>query len=186
MVKNNNGKDLPDFFCVATDFQTAAKAQGSKTWLSNKGENILVSFYFQPSILPPQQIYFNCFFALTVRKVLSLYVDNVIIKKPNDIYVEDKKIAGILIEHSIQGEKLNYTIAGVGINVNQTQFDVSLPNPTSLKLITKKNLSREHILQEIVQFGRAYYNKLQNGAFMELEKEYELYVRTIEKTAKSD
>jgi BirA family biotin operon repressor/biotin-[acetyl-CoA-carboxylase] ligase len=174
---NQNGTRLPDFFYVATNFQTAGKGQGSKVWLSNKGENILATFYFQPTILPQQQIYFNYFVALTLRKVLSQYVDNVMIKKPNDIYVEDKKIAGILIEHHIQGEKLKYSIAGVGINVNQTQFDPSLPNPISLKLLTKKNLSREKILEEIVHFGQYYYNKLQNGAFMELENEYESYVK---------
>jgi BirA family biotin operon repressor/biotin-[acetyl-CoA-carboxylase] ligase len=129
----SNGISLPDFFYVATNFQTAGKGQGSKVWLSNKGENILATFYFQPSILPQQQIYFNYFFALTLRKVLSQYIDNVVIKKPNDLYVDGKKIAGILIEHHIQGDKLKYSVAGVGINVNQTQFDPSLPNPVSLK-----------------------------------------------------
>ncbi|MCL1850809.1 MAG: biotin--[acetyl-CoA-carboxylase] ligase [Bacteroidetes bacterium] len=172
----NTGSRLPDFFCVASDFQTAGKGQGNKSWLSAKGENILASFYFQPSILPQQQLYFNCFFALTVRKVLSQYIDNVMIKKPNDIYVEDKKVAGILIEHHIQGEQLKYSVAGVGINVNQTHFDPVLPNPTSLKLLIGKNISREVLLEEIIQVGKEYYHQLQAGAFMELENEYESYV----------
>jgi BirA family biotin operon repressor/biotin-[acetyl-CoA-carboxylase] ligase len=189
---------------VATNFQTAGKGQGKKTWQSNKGENILASFYFQPAILPPQQIYFNYFFALTIRKVISLFVEtrrssttltdrptslqnhNVMIKKPNDIWVDDKKIAGILIEHHIQGEKLKYSVAGIGININQIQFDEKLPNPTSLKLITKENLSREKILQEIVQIGRKYYNKLQNGAFIELENEYESYIKNVKIEEKTD
>jgi BirA family biotin operon repressor/biotin-[acetyl-CoA-carboxylase] ligase len=158
---------------VATDFQTAAKAQGNKTWLSNKGENILVSFYFQPPLLPPQQIYFNYFFALTIRKTLSLYVNNVMIKKPNDIYVRDKKIAGILIEHHIQGDKLNYTVAGVGININQMQFDENLPNPVSLKMISGETYNRETILQQIIKVGEEYYHKLKNNSFTELENEYE-------------
>ena len=177
IVENNGGQPLSDFFYVSADFQTAGKGQGSKTWQSNSGENILVSFYFKPQILPPQQIYFNCFFALAIRKVLSQYVSHVFIKKPNDIYVNDKKIAGILIEHHIQGETLKYSVAGVGINVNQTNFDKSLVNPTSLKILTKKTLSRQKILEEIVQIGQNYYNKLQNGAFMELETEYESYVK---------
>jgi len=186
IVENNKktGTCLPDFFCVATNFQTVGKGQGNKAWLSTKGENILASFYFQPLILPQQQIYFNYFFALTIRKIISLHThkDNVTIKKPNDIYVEDKKIAGILIEHHIQGEKLNYSIAGVGININQTQFDPKLPNPTSLKLITGKEHNREIILKKIVQIGAAYYNKLQNNAFIELENEYESYVKIKEKS----
>jgi len=173
IVEKNSEKSLPDFYCVVADFQTAGKGQGSKTWQSAKGENILVSFYFQPNISPNQQIYFNYFFALTIRKVISLYVNNVTIKKPNDIWVDDKKIAGILIEHHIQGEKLKYSVAGVGINVNQTQFDPELPNPTSLNLILKSTLSREKILEEIIEIGKKYYEKLRNGAFLELEREYE-------------
>jgi len=167
---------LPDFYCVTTNFQTAGKGQGAKSWMSNKGENILASFYFKPPISPPQQIYFNYFFALTIRKVLSQYVDDVMIKKPNDIYAGDKKMVGILIEHHIQGETLKYSVAGVGINVNQTEFDPALPNPTSLKLITGKEFNREKILEEIVQKGKEYYKKLQNGAFTELENEYESYL----------
>ena len=178
IVEKNVGKALSDFFCMFTNFQTAGKGQGSKSWQSNNGENILVSFYFKPHILPKQQIYFNYFFALTIRKTLSHYVSNVFIKKPNDIYVNDKKIAGILIEHHIQGEILKYSIAGVGINVNQTNFDKSLTNPTSLQLLTAKNLSRQDILEKIVHFGQTYYNKLQKGAFMELEYEYEQFVKT--------
>jgi len=173
---------MPDFFCVATNFQTAGKGQRNKVWMSNKGENILVSFYFQPLILPQLQIYFNYFFALTIREVLSLYVSDVKIKKPNDIWVADKKIAGILIEHHIQGEKLNYSVAGVGININQTQFDETLPNPTSLKLIAGKDFNREIVLEEIVKYGKGYYNKLQKGAFIELENEYESYVKIETKT----
>ena len=181
--KNKNaGTNMPDFFCVATNFQTAGKGQRNKVWMSNKGENILVSFYFQPLILPQLQIYFNYFFALTIREVLSLYVSDVKIKKPNDIWVADKKIAGILIEHHIQGEKLNYSVAGVGININQTQFDETLPNPTSLKLIAGKDFNREIVLEEIVKYGKGYYNKLQKGAFIELENEYESYVKIETKT----
>ena len=181
--KNRN---LPDFYCVTTNFQTAGKGQGTKSWKSNKGENILASFYFQPQILPPQQIYFNYFFALTIRKVLSQYVDDVMIKKPNDIYVGAEKMVGILIEHHIQGDTLKYSVAGVGINVNQTQFDPALPNPTSLKLITGKEFSREKILKEIVQEGAIYYNKLQTGAFAELENEYESYVKIFKIEKKPD
>ena len=175
IVEKNDS--LPDFYCVATNFQTAGKGQGNKKWMSNKGENILASFYFQPQIVPSQQIYFNYFFALTIRKVLSQYIDDVMIKKPNDIYVGDKKIVGILIEHHIQGEILKYSVAGAGINVNQTQFDPALPHPTSLKLITGKAFSREKILEELVQIGKDYYKKLQTGAFQELENEYESYVK---------
>jgi BirA family biotin operon repressor/biotin-[acetyl-CoA-carboxylase] ligase len=183
IVENNNKTEnfLPDFYCVATHFQTAGKGQGNKVWLSAKGENILASFYFQPKILPNQQIYFNYFFALTIRKIISLYVPDVTIKKPNDIYVGENKIAGMLIEHHIQGERLNYTVAGVGININQTRFDATLPNPTSLKLLTGKSFIVEEILEKIVQIGKDYYNKMQNGALKELENEYESYVRIEER-----
>ena len=107
--------ELPDYFCVAADFQSAGRGQGSNRWQSDRGQNILASLLFKPSYPPAHQFVLNQCFALSVRKLLSKFVDGVKIKWPNDIYVGFEKIAGILIEHSIEGEHIKNTIAGVGI-----------------------------------------------------------------------
>ena len=72
------------------------------------------------------------------------------IKWPNDIYVDNKKIAGILIENKVRGKVIYETIAGIGINVNQVQFDSSIPNPTSVRLITGSEMPITNILNELV------------------------------------
>ena len=71
------------------------------------------------------------------------------IKWPNDIYVKNDKIAGILIENSIMGEKLEYSVAGIGLNINQEKFLSNAPNPVSLKLITGSDYDLSDLLCKI-------------------------------------
>lgn len=169
-LRNNN---LNDFFAVCTDFQTSGRGQEKNVWQSNPGENILISLYFMPPFPPSKQFVFNRFFSLTVRKTLDKYVSGVKIKWPNDIYVNDKKIAGILIEHTIAGDTIAGTIAGVGININQTLFDHHLPNPTSLKLETGCQYDTAALIREMIDIGKnSYYPLLLNRQYNLLKDEY--------------
>ena len=169
-LRNNN---LNDFFAVCTDFQTSGRGQEKNVWQSNPGENILISLYFMPPLPPSRQFIFNRFFSLTVRKTLDKYVSGVKIKWPNDIYVNDKKIAGILIEHTIAGDTIAGTIAGVGININQTLFNPLLPNPTSLKLETGCHYDTAELIREMIDIGKNdYYPLLINRQYDVLKDEY--------------
>jgi len=169
-LKNNS---LSDFFALYTDYQTFGRGEGQNKWQSNRGENILLSLYFIPPLPPSQQFEFNRFFSLTVRKTLANYIPGVKIKWPNDIYVNDKKIAGILIEHSISGDTMAGTIAGVGININQTLFDPLLPNPTSLKLETGSQYDIISLIHEMIDIGEnIYYSMLINRQYNLLKEEY--------------
>ena len=94
------------------------------------------------------------------------------IKWPNDIIVNHHKIAGILIEHSVVGNRLAHSIAGVGININQTSFRTDIPHPTSLKLMTGKNYDVESLLKELVVSCQKYYKTLKENKFHFLEEEY--------------
>lgn len=142
--------ELPDGFCVVADFQSAGRGQGSNRWQSDKGQNVLASLLFKPVYSPAQQFVLNQCFALAVRSLLSHYVDGVKIKWPNDIYVGSRKIAGILIEHYIEGERIKNTVAGVGININQTFFDADIPNPISLKLLTGKSYDIREMVSGLI------------------------------------
>jgi BirA family biotin operon repressor/biotin-[acetyl-CoA-carboxylase] ligase len=169
-LKNNS---LSDFFALYTDYQTFGRGEGQNKWQSNRGENILLSLYFIPPLPPSQQFEFNRFFSLTVRKTLANYIPGVKIKWPNDIYVNDKKIAGILIEHYISGDTMAGTIAGVGININQTLFDPLLPNPTSLKLETGSQYDIISLIHEMIDIGEnIYYSMLINRQYNLLKEEY--------------
>lgn len=174
--------DLPDYFTVFTDFQTAGRGQGSHRWQSEKGKNVLASVLFKPLVSPNRQFVVNQCFALAVRQLLSHYVQEVKIKWPNDIYVQNQKIAGILIEHFIEGDKVKNTIAGVGINVNQTNFDEDIPNPISLKLLLNKDFDSAAILRELMASCRQFKCS-ENTNYQEVNNEYLHYLYLMEEYA---
>ncbi|MEG1555366.1 MAG: biotin--[acetyl-CoA-carboxylase] ligase [Bacteroidales bacterium] len=170
---------LEEFYTLYTNFQTAGRGLSSNVWHSNKGENILVSFYFTPPLTPSNQFVFNQFFTLSIRKMLSQYIEPVMIKWPNDIYIHHKKIAGILIEHSVRNNTIQHTVAGVGININQTLFDSSLPNPTSLKLLTQQDFSVKKLIMELLETTQIYYDLVKSSRYATLQDDYlnHLYLR---------
>ena len=177
-----NTPKIQDFTVVYTNEQTAGRGMGTNQWHSDYGQNILASFYFEPDIDASQQFCFNRFFALAVRDMLAHHTDAVI-KWPNDILVHGQKIAGILIEHSVVGSRLAHSIAGVGININQTSFRKDIPHPTSLKLLTGKHFDVEELLNELISSCQKYYKILKEGKLDILEKEYLQYLYQLDKPA---
>lgn len=160
------------FYTIYTHEQTDGKGLGSNKWLSQYGENLLISFLFQPLITVQNQFYFNQYFAISVRHFLAQYVNNPLIKWPNDIYVGNKKIAGILIEHGVQGDSLTYSIAGVGININQTHFEPELPNPTSVALITGEKYPLGDMISQLTTVLNDHYHLILNEDFSRLQEIY--------------
>jgi len=141
---------LPEGFMVYTDFQTAGKGQPGNTWESEDGENLLFSIVLYPHKIPiNEQFILSEIVSLSIKNVLSKYTDKISVKWPNDIYWNDRKIAGILIENSLKKNLINHCIIGIGLNINQTVFRSDAPNPVSLKQITGKEMDREIILSEI-------------------------------------
>ncbi len=144
-------KTLPEGFVVFTDFQTAGKGQIENSWESEKGKNLLFSILLYPhQISIAEQFIMSQIVSIALIKVLSEYCEQVKIKWPNDIYVNDKKLAGILIENSLQGAQIKSTIIGIGLNVNQTDFKSDAPNPVSLRLLNNKSYNRKVILEKII------------------------------------
>ena len=127
-----------------TAFQTAGRGQAGNGWESEEGKNLLCSI-----LLPPRKELFdlNVLTAVAVQRLLG---KGFTIKWPNDIYYGDKKIAGILIENAILGNEVKYSIAGIGLNVNQTTFVSSAPNPISLKQISGKETDIDALMQALM------------------------------------
>ena len=124
---------------ILASYQTAGKGQDSNSWESDAGENILMTMILYPDFLEiSRQFRLSMAIALGISDFLkSLLPGHVIrIKWPNDIYIGDKKIGGILINNEVMGSQFKHAIAGIGINVNQTYFSREIPNPVSLKLLT--------------------------------------------------
>jgi BirA family biotin operon repressor/biotin-[acetyl-CoA-carboxylase] ligase len=126
---------LDNLSVVAVRCQTSGRGQGTHSWESAPGENLTFSVVLKDfDISPKEQIAISQITALSVVDLLSRYEVAAKIKLPNDIYVGTKKICGILIENSLCGNNLRWSIVGIGININQTVFPSHLPNPTSLLL----------------------------------------------------
>ena len=132
---------------VYTDRQTAGRGQRGNSWESEPFKNVTMSILLRPN---NQQFWLSEISALAVERVLSKYIGNVSIKWPNDIYYKDFKICGMLIEHSLSGGKINYTIPGIGINVNQRVFLSDAPNPISLANVLGHEVPTSEILDGIV------------------------------------
>ena len=116
-------ENLPEGFLVYTDFQTAGKGQPGNTWESEAGKNLLFSIVLYPHEIPiHEQFVLSEIASLSIKNILAKYTDGISVKWPNDIYWNDRKIAGILIENSLKKNEINYSIIGIGLNINQTIF----------------------------------------------------------------
>jgi len=169
--------------------QTKGKGQYDKTWESEPGKNITMSIILYPTFLSAyKQFYLNQAISLGIYEFVKDCIldagcwlldktrnqkkEEVKIKWPNDIYVGDSKIAGILIENNITGSKINASVVGIGINVNQTKFNSYIPNATSLKLITGKAHSIKKLIQKLCWFIEGRYLQLKAGKYDLLKRDY--------------
>ncbi len=133
--------DIDNLSVVAAMEQTAGRGQGNHTWLSARGENLLFSIVlkFREGELHAKDAFrISGATADSLVEFLKGHGIEAWIKPPNDIYVGGKKICGTLIENSLRGSWVSYSIIGIGLNINQRNFNVNLPNPTSMVLETHK------------------------------------------------
>jgi BirA family biotin operon repressor/biotin-[acetyl-CoA-carboxylase] ligase len=161
---------------IRAEEQFAGRGQFGSVWKSTPGENITISIILCPKfLLVKHQFYLNAAIALGVYDFINEIVlaDNVSIKWPNDIYIGEKKVAGLLIENILRGAYLDKTVVGIGINVNQTEFDASLPNPTSISLECQKKFSIDEILFQLYACLERQYLRLQKGSFSEITQDYQ-------------
>lgn len=160
---------------VLADFQAMGRGMGDNIWESEAKKNLLVSIILYPHFLnAADQFMLNKIIALSVKDCVRKYTDrsDVFIKWPNDIYVGKLKISGILSRNAVSGNKIMHTIAGIGLNVNQTGFSQNIPNPVSLKMIGGNDFVIREILNELLLIFEGYYLKLKNGNYSEINNNY--------------
>ncbi|WP_282015077.1 biotin--[acetyl-CoA-carboxylase] ligase [Marinifilum flexuosum] len=158
---------------VLTLNQTKGRGQQTNSWESESGKNLTISIILRPEFLPiPDQFHISMVISLGVYDYLKEYLDDVLIKWPNDIYVGDKKIAGILIEHSIMGSVLSTSVCGIGLNINQRKFVSDAPNPISLSNCTNQEYDLETELSNLLGKIENRYFQLEDGDKKQLEKDY--------------
>jgi len=168
---------------VRAEEQTKGRGQRGNTWISEAGQNLTFSVILFPRFLPVnEQFYLTRAIACAVADFLSemLNLDHhpeqkneqiINIKWPNDILVDGKKIAGILIENSLRGDALVSTVAGIGLNVNQSEFP-ELENATSLNILLKRRFDIKNLLNSLCSFIEARYIQLRHLKYEKLEKDF--------------
>ncbi len=145
--------------------QTAGKGQMGKQWLTDEGNNIMLSVVIKPTwLMVGQQFQLSAAVALACVDLFADYAgEETRIKWPNDLYWQNRKAGGILIENVVQADDWKTAIVGIGINVNQTKFDDNLPNPVSLKQITGKEFDPIELAKELCVCLQERYEQLRHG-----------------------
>jgi BirA family biotin operon repressor/biotin-[acetyl-CoA-carboxylase] ligase len=161
----NSYKLLNDFTFVTADYQSKGKGRNDRVWSSNKGENLMFSFLIKNPALLRKYGALSLITAIEVAKLLEAYnFKEVRIKWPNDVYINDKKVCGILLE----GQILEYLVIGVGLNVNQKIFPDDLRRPaTSLSLEMNKSFDIKVIEKELFSNIVNDYVSLNEKPFLE-------------------
>lgn len=153
--------DLPHGAVIAARRQTAGRGQRGNKWESQPDSNLTFSMLLRPKvILASTQFQLSMLVSLGVCDALrSVSGLDIKVKWPNDIYVGDKKLCGILIENSLEGRRIGRSIAGIGINVNQERFLSDAPNPVSLINLTGRTFDLYALLSDVC---RAIIDRLDN------------------------
>ncbi len=159
---------------ISTYNQQSGKGQIGREWFSDVNNNITCSVILRPHFLSVDKLfYLNIILSLAIQNSLAKVTNKEFqIKWPNDIYFQNKKIAGLLINQFIQGTYVNASVFGFGINVNQIEFPSEIPNPTSLSIMENKQFDLEEIQYLVLNELSNYYELLRNRAFIELKKKY--------------
>lgn len=174
-LKNYIPEEGEEMTVVVADYQTAGKGQGVHTWESEKGKNLLFSILVYPHWVPVRrQFLLSEAGALAIKEALDSYADGFSLKWPNDVYWNDKKISGTLIETTVDSRGIKRCVFGVGVNINQMEFHSDAPNPVSLAQIVGHGVDREEVLQKIIEaFGR-YYELLRRADYQDVSGIYHL------------
>lgn len=175
-LKGYASGDMDEEMTVAVaDYQTAGRGQGTHTWESEPGKNLLFSILVHPRWVPVvRQFLLSMAGALAIKDALDSYADGFTLKWPNDVYWNDKKISGTLIETTLDSHGLKSCIFGIGININQTSFHSDAPNPISLSQIVGHEVDRDEVLQKVLEaFGR-YYELLRRADYIDVSGLYHL------------
>ncbi len=172
-----NGSSAGEGTVIWAGEQYAGRGLGENTWHSGAGLNLTFSLILEPLFLQPDNLFcLNKAVALAVLQTIRHELNGGIeasVKWPNDIYAGDRKIAGILIEHTILGTAIKHTVIGVGINLNQEEFPAGIPNPVSLLQLTGKRYDPRNILEISISNLAGEYSRLSSSECDEIVSEYD-------------
>jgi len=170
----SNSKPLPEGTVIMAESQFAGRGQQENKWHSEPGKNLTFSILFKPSFLGVlNQFDLTRAISLGVFDALEpILGDRLKIKWPNDIYYGDRKLGGMLIENIVQGGQIKNAVIGIGLNINQENFEAGTSNAISIKQILQTDYDLRILLSEICNHIEAYYLNLKAGKIDFLRNEY--------------
>lgn len=162
-----NSEDVPEGTVVVTDFQTAGRGTDGARWESEHSKNLTFSLMLKPVFLAPEaQFYLNKVVSLGLADAVSELLPgctDIRVKWPNDLYIGDRKVAGTLIQNGVRGSRFEFSIIGVGLNVNQARFSDGAANPVSLHQVSDKTFDLPGVLELVLKKIEARYECLKKG-----------------------
>ncbi len=168
-----NYEEIDGFTFVSTDYQTQGKGRNDREWIANKKENLLFSLLIKDEEIIKEGSFLSLVAAVSVAQVLQQYgLSNIEIKWPNDIYVNDKKIVGILLEGRIP----DYLVIGIGFNVNQKEFNGEYrKTPTSMFLQLNEEIDIDKLKEDVYEtlFNNLVHYSSDKGKFLKYFKNHD-------------
>ena len=166
------GKEI---VAVTAQHQTAGRGQRGNVWQSQSGCNLLMSILVRPgnSLEAKNQFLLSQAVALSVHSAMACYGIETRLKWPNDIYVGNRKLAGILVEVDYSGAFVEQSIIGIGLNVNQTEFSPMERVPVSVKMLLGKDIPVEDVLRDVLCNFSHYYAEMRWGNSGLIAAEYQ-------------
>ena len=168
---------VPEGTVISTDNQTRGKGQRGNIWVTEPAANITCSLILYPRFLNASNHFFlSKVISLAIHATLAELLDSgnydIKIKWPNDILVNNKKICGVLIENAFRHEKLQESVIGIGLNVNQDEFKELSEKATSLKLLCNKKFDKQLILKRLLKHIEVLYLQLKQGKEATIHESY--------------
>jgi len=191
---NNYGKELAstgfnDGTLIVAEEQTKGRGRLGREWISQKGKGIWMTIMLKPDLKPDMASQVTLIAALSVLRGIKNVTDiDVMIKWPNDLVINGKKVCGILTELGAEIDIINYLCVGIGINVNSEEDDfnkIGLNTATSLKVTVGKTIDRKRLIVEILEsFENLYKQFLQKGSIDYMLEEYKKHLVNLGKEVK--
>lgn len=153
LLREQYSDALPNLYTIRTDYQSAGRGQAGNSWESEDGKNLLFSSLLRCDVWASEQFYLTMLVSVAMVDMLAQYLpqEGLCIKWPNDIYYGDKKLSGILVENTLMGGRVAYSVVGIGLNVNQREFRSKAPNPVSMQQITGKEYDVQVLLEDYLK-----------------------------------
>ncbi len=169
--------DIREGAVIIAGHQTSGRGQRGNNWKSDPNSNLTLSIILKPNFLQASdQFYLNMVASLAVQRTIKGCVDgqDVKVKWPNDVLLREKKVAGILIENTLQKNSIQWAVLGIGLNVNQKSF--SLEKATSMSQNVNKLFDLSILFEKLIESIEYYYLRLKSGKREELREEYLQYL----------